>query len=102
MSNSIGIPVESLPGYPNPFNVPPRTEKWELTELYCPSCGKQEVWVEDSDGDYYEGPPHLCVGCETKFTLPFISQVEDQDDNAMPVDQQRLAGIREHIKKNPK
>ena len=40
------------------------------TKLYCPNCGKQTVYVEDNDGDYYEGPTHLCTSCDRDFTLP--------------------------------
>ncbi len=32
-------------------------------ETYCPKCGKQEVWVEDSEGDYYVGPSYFCDAC---------------------------------------
>lgn len=30
---------------------------------FCPCCGEQQVWVEDSAGDYYVGPTYLCVAC---------------------------------------
>ena len=39
------------------------THGWEHTDFYCPSCGKQEVWVEDGPGDYYAGPDYLCRVC---------------------------------------
>lgn len=46
--------------------------KYKQTNLYCPECGKQTVYVENSEGDYYVGPTHLCVSCDSNFTLPHI------------------------------
>lgn len=36
---------------------------WDLTESYCPACGRREVWVQDAAGDVYCGPPYVCAGC---------------------------------------
>ncbi len=36
---------------------------YEKTELYCPHCGKQEVWEEAGGGDYYLGVDYLCTAC---------------------------------------
>lgn len=100
MSEVIEIPVSmlaldfpSLDGRPQP---PVRTEKWSRTELHCPSCGQIGVWVEDSPGDWYEGPSHLCVGCSAEFTLPSLVEASGT------ADLQRLSGIREHIKQTTK
>jgi ssDNA-binding Zn-finger/Zn-ribbon topoisomerase 1 len=46
--------------------------KYNKTHLHCPECGKQTVYVENSEGDYYEGPTNLCVSCDSNFTLPHI------------------------------
>ena len=29
----------------------------------CPGCGSRETWVQDDEGDYYDGPTYLCVAC---------------------------------------
>lgn len=44
--------------------------EFESTEYFCPSCGKQTVWVETGDGDFYVGPTHLCTSCSSEFELP--------------------------------
>ena len=47
-------------------------EKWEPSQVFCPSCGKKEtVWNEIDGGDDY-GPSFLCVSCECEFYLPVI------------------------------
>lgn len=43
---------------------------YEKSDWYCPNCGRKEVWVELEMGDYYEGPPHICVQCGSFFSLP--------------------------------
>ena len=46
-------------------------EVWEPDGVpFCPHCGQPDVWVECSEGDYYEGPTFLCLMCGTSFTLP--------------------------------
>ncbi len=39
------------------------------TDNYCPQCGEQSVMVEDSDGDYHDGPAQHCYQCLAKFYL---------------------------------
>lgn len=63
-------------------------ETWELSgELFCPHCGKRDVWVEQSGGDYYVGQQHLCSECRWTFYLPTIAEANDEND------QQRLAKL---------
>lgn len=38
-------------------------------DLFCPQCGKQSVWEEQSDGDYYCGPDYICDACGSRFTI---------------------------------
>lgn len=45
---------------------------YDETDLFCPNCGKQNVWVESGEGDYYQGPAHYCISCEWYFTMPGI------------------------------
>ena len=40
------------------------------TVLFCPHCGLNGVWIECSEGDYYQGPTFICVECGTSFTMP--------------------------------
>lgn len=53
--------------------------KYELSDLFCPNCGQRTVWVEQSVGDYYEGPNHLCRKCNYKFSLPRLDHANDED-----------------------
>ncbi len=51
-----------------------RSERWELSELFCPNCGKRGcVWSEDDPGDYYVGPDYLCLACSTVFEMPSMT-----------------------------
>lgn len=51
---------------------------YERTDYYCPSCGKQEVWVEQSGGDYYAGADYVCVACSSLHHLDSsCSNVDD-------------------------
>lgn len=45
-------------------------EEYYKTELFCPSCGKQEVWDERGQGDYYQGTTLFCLACNSFFNLP--------------------------------
>ena len=80
-----------------PFGVPP-THKYQETwshedDLFCPSCGKQEVWSEDGAGDYYEGVSYICVACSTCFTLPTLYSIDATADHASDVERvRRLKG----------
>lgn len=53
-------------------------EEYEKTSLFCPNCGKQEVWEEQGAGDYYEGNEHACTECGFMFTKPSGSIREDE------------------------
>lgn len=44
-------------------------EEYERVDLFCPHCGQQKVWEEQSRGDYYCGPNYLCESCGSAFTL---------------------------------
>ena len=43
--------------------------RFQISELFCPECGKQDVWIEDSPGDFYVGPEHRCGSCGNEFTM---------------------------------
>ena len=40
-----------------------------LTEYFCYLCGKQPLYVEQGEGDYYLGPDYKCVSCNSNFTM---------------------------------
>jgi ribosomal protein L37AE/L43A len=44
-------------------------EQLEKTEYHCPKCGNKNVWVEDSEGDYYVGSIWYCLDCHFGFTF---------------------------------
>ena len=44
-------------------------EHGSVTDLHCPGCGKKGLMVEAGEGDYYQGPAHLCAGCDELWTL---------------------------------
>lgn len=65
-------------------------ETWEKTPLYCPHCGKRNVWHETSGGDYYVGETFLCGDCTAHFYLPTWPEPRPTDEQ----DKQRLVAIR--------
>lgn len=67
-------------------------ETWEWTTFHCPNCGRQEVWREHGEGDYYQGPSHLCIACPYEFTLPSHRHAEDGQGETIWA--QRLLAIR--------
>src|SRR4051794_24848386 len=56
-----------------------KTETWIKSDFYCPKCGKQTVWEEDTKfgGDYYEGENKVCTSCEALFTMPTLRSIKD-------------------------
>lgn len=53
-------------------------ENYEKTDLFCPSCGKQEIWEPDGEGDYYQGSTYICTACKTTHQLDFIGKADSQ------------------------
>lgn len=53
----------------NEFKTHHYVDDYEKTELFCPNCGKQEVWKNQSEGDYYDGPDFICSACGNDFTM---------------------------------
>ena len=44
-------------------------ETWKRIDIFCPACGKKEVWREEDWGDYYVGEEYLCTACGASFHL---------------------------------
>lgn len=66
-------------------------ETWVPTDYHCPRCAAKDVWVEQSEGDYYQGPSHLCRKCGASFALPSGAYVNDKNWQ----NQQRLKVLRD-------
>jgi len=50
-------------------------ENWDVeNNVHCPACGKKPVWLNQGEGDYYEGAEYLCIACGTSFTLPTFNK----------------------------
>ena len=64
-------------------------EDWEITHLYCPNCGVQNVWAEQSEGDYYMVSELLCIHCKHHFFMPLGPNSVAHDEQ----ERQRLDGI---------
>lgn len=50
------------------------------SSLRCPHCSKSTVWVEDSEGDFYQGPTHICKSCGSSFTLSLSPESKNLQD----------------------
>lgn len=78
----------------NKVNLP---ERWcgtsfEKQDLFCPSCGKQELWRECGEGDYYKGADYLCLGCES------LHHLDSSNNDLGYSDKKTLDAIKEKIK----
>lgn len=69
------------------------SETWTKDSAFCPHCGKQEVWTEVGDGDYYAGPNFACVACGAIFNLPHLRTGLREE-----ADRQRIEHLREPLK----
>lgn len=57
------------------------SERWSLTEYFCPQCGKKDVWIRGDGGDCELGEKHICTECEHTFYLPDgVSKASDEQD----------------------
>jgi hypothetical protein len=64
-------------------------EPWELTALFCLSCGHSAIWCKRDGGDYYQGETYLCIDCEASWALP-----SEPDRNVDEIKTQRLTALR--------
>ena len=64
-----------------------REESWRKASLYCPLCGKADVWFRiRSQG---KSPSYICAACAISFYLPNFHRLR-----GIP-DLQRLKHLRE-------
>lgn len=79
------------------LNEYPTHHYWEeylLGKLYCPNCGEQKVWEEQSSGDYYCGPDYLCSACGSNFKIQGPYQPTPKDGlNVIKKVDQLITGI---------
>lgn len=62
--------------------------EFEKTHMHCPNCGASEVFVEQGEGDYYQGPNHVCTACSFWFTMP-SGRLSDEASQRKIVEQLR-------------
>jgi lysyl-tRNA synthetase class I len=53
-------------------------EKWLQSNLYCPACGKQEVFIENAPGDYYQGVSYNCSCCGAEFSMSLTRELDNE------------------------
>lgn len=51
--------------------------EYEKCDYYCINCGKQLVYEEDGEGDYYIGVNYICANCGLCFNVPLERTIED-------------------------
>lgn len=62
-------------------------EHLKLDKTYCLNCGRQNVWTNQSEGDYYYGAASICSDCGAEFTFQMSTPTDY-------LAQQRLAAIK--------
>jgi len=53
-------------------------KEYKKSDLYCPFCGKQEVWEDQGCGDYYHGVDYNCSSCNSSHSLDNSSRNETE------------------------
>lgn len=61
------------------------TSFYEISGWNCPNCKSEKVWVDQGDGDCYQGPTYYCVGCNCSFTMP-SPPTEANDEDRQVID----------------
>jgi predicted RNA-binding Zn-ribbon protein involved in translation (DUF1610 family) len=61
--------MKVLQEYPNSHHY---VREYQLSGLFCPTCGKQEVWAEQGGGDYYLGVDYVCASCGSTANLDSV------------------------------
>ncbi len=52
-------------------------ENFEKTKYFCPNCGCQDVWEEQSPGDYYVGAEYICSICGADWTMQGVGVCDE-------------------------
>lgn len=69
------------------------------SKLYCPNCGKQEVWEEQGGGDYYLGVDYICTSCGSKSHLDSV-HIPNNESNHVGILEQLKSGVTNEPKTN--
>lgn len=64
------------------------TETWAVSDFYCPTCGKKEVWTEEGPADYDAGSKSVCAACGATHYLDRSGPSDSEQDK------QRLERLR--------
>jgi predicted RNA-binding Zn-ribbon protein involved in translation (DUF1610 family) len=67
---------------------------YEKTKLYCPNCGKQEVWMQDDGGYVYVGEEYFCLNCYANFCLPILDVPKNKNEIKDWQKQQIIEGLK--------
>lgn len=90
MVERVTVPVHYRAGHTYVLSLVP-------ADMFCPACAGRTVWVEDSDGDFYQGPTHYCAACGCEFCIqgptPPYTGTSPSDNVAGQV----VAALREHL-----
>lgn len=44
------------------------------SDLFCPICGKQDLWIHENGGDYYVGEAYYCTSCKGSSYLDNVHE----------------------------
>lgn len=66
---------------------------YTLSDFYCPSCGKKEVFREEDHEDFYSGARYICLACKHIHELDGSGQDESNDPNIDVIIKQLKASI---------
>lgn len=53
---------------------------YHKSDLFCPCCGKQEVWWEDALDGEQRKEDYICLNCKSTFDMPSFTYIEDEYD----------------------
>jgi len=82
--------MKVLNEYPNSHHY---WRSYEKSDLYCPFCGKKELWREQGSGDYYVGNASVCTECGGTSNLDYCSAGSNYGANYAGVLEQLRSGI---------
>jgi predicted RNA-binding Zn-ribbon protein involved in translation (DUF1610 family) len=64
--------------------------EYEKSKYFCPNCGKQEVWEEQGEGDYYAGSSYICTSCS--YTS-YLDRTMKADSAWAKIPEQLISGV---------
>ena len=61
--------------------------EYKKTNLFCPTCGANQVWKDEDPGDYYTGSDYVCVGCNFSHNLDYCDLASEGSIKAGVINQ---------------